>query len=475
MDDAEYGSFKPVLIIRYDYMIMDKDIVVIGAGITGLTCAFRLKAKGKDVAVLECRDRVGGQIHTVRTEGFVFESGPNTGVLKHPEVVELFEQLGARCTAEVAPDSSKRRLIWKGNRFHDLPCSPLSALCTPLFAWKDKLRILGEPWRKRGTDPYESVGSMAARRLGKSFVDYAVDPFLSGVYAGDPYRLPVRLALPLLYKLEQEHGSFVRGAIAKAKQPKSERDRKATKQVFSAEGGLSRLVDALADAIGRDRIVTGASRTRITPHGEGWKVEYEHGGSLCTIHARRVVTTCAAYALPELLPFVDGEAMARLSNLYYAPVVQVGVGVRNTGRHDWRAFGGLVPSCERKEVLGILFPSACFEGRAPQGGAAMACFMGGVRHPEVLRKSDGELTRIVNTALRDMLKYPEGKTADVVRIFRHERAIPQYEASTDLRLDAIGQVQRAYPGLIIAGNLRDGIGLADRIRQAFDVAERNAL
>ena len=102
----------------------------------------------------------------------------------------------------------------------------------------------------------------------------------------------------------------------------------------------------------------------------------------------------------------------------------------------------------------------------------MACFMGGVRHPEVLRKSDEELTRIVNAALHDMLKYPEGKTADVVRIFRHERAIPQYEASTDRRLAAIGQVQQAYPGLVIAGNLRDGIGMGDRIRQACDIAER---
>lgn len=453
-------------------MIMNRDTVVIGAGITGLTCAFRLKEKGADVAVLECLDRVGGQIHTVREEGFVFESGPNTGVIKYPEVAELFEQLGARCTAEVAPDSSKRRLIWKGNRFHDLPSSPLSALRTPLFTWKDKLRILGEPWRKRGTDPYESVGSLAERRLGKSYADYAVDPFLSGVYAGDPYRLPVRLALPLLYKLEQEHGSFVRGAIAKAKQPKTERDRKATRQVFSAEGGFSNLVDALADAIGRERIVTGANRTRITPHGEGWKVEYEHEGSSCTIHARKVVTTCAAYALPELLPFIDRETMDGLSNLYYAPVVQVGVGIRDTGGHDWKAFGGLVPSCEQKDVLGILFPSACFGGRAPQGGASMACFMGGVRHPEVLRKSDEELTRIVNAALHDMLKYPEGKTADVVRIFRHERAIPQYEASTDLRLAAIGQVQQAYPGLVIAGNLRDGIGMGDRIRQACDIAER---
>ena len=223
------------------------NIVVIGAGITGLTCAYQIKRRGGDVTVLECKDRIGGQIQSQHIGDFIFESGPNTGVVKHPEVAELFEQLGDACELETALESSKRRLIWKGDRFHALPSSLGSALKTPLFTWHDKFRILGEPWRKKGNDPYESIGSLAERRLGKSYVEYAVDPFLSGVYAGDPYKLPARLALPKLYNLEQDYGSFIRGAIAKAKLPKTERDRKATKKVFSARGGFTNLVNALAD------------------------------------------------------------------------------------------------------------------------------------------------------------------------------------------------------------------------------------
>ncbi len=196
-----------------------RDTIVIGAGITGLTCAFQLRRRHIDAEVLECQNRVGGQIHTFHINGFTFESGPNTGVVKHPEVAELFEQLADKCQLETALESSKRRLIWKDDRFHNLPSSLPTAIATPLFTWKDKLRILGEPWRKRGTDPNESVGSLAERRLGKSYVDYAVDPFLSGVYAGDPYKLPTRLALPKLYRLEQDYGSFIRGSIAKARQP----------------------------------------------------------------------------------------------------------------------------------------------------------------------------------------------------------------------------------------------------------------
>ncbi len=447
------------------------NIVVIGSGITGLTCAFQSKQRGADVTVLECKDRIGGQINSQHIGDFIFESGPNTGVVKHPEVVELFEQLGGACELETALESSKRRLIWKGDRFHALPSSLGSALKTPLFTWYDKIRILGEPWRKKGNDPYESIGSLAERRLGKSYVEYAVDPFLSGVYAGDPYKLPARLALPRLYNLEQEYGSFIRGAIAKAKLPKTERDRKATKKVFSARGGFSNLVNALADAIGREHLITSALDIKIMPEGKGWKITYNKEGEQQQIIADKVVTTCGAYSLPELLPFIDKATMDDLSNLYYAPVVQVGVGIKDCGDNQWLAFGGLVPSKEHKQVLGILFPSACFEGRCPKQGATMAYFIGGRRHPEMLNKTDEEFETLMNETLSDMLKYDKDKKADAIRVYRHERAIPQYEASSDARLAAVEKVQKQYPTLRIAGNLRDGIGIGDRIKQGFDEAK----
>ena len=454
---------------------MKTDILIIGAGLTGLTTAYTLARRGRQVTVLEQMDRAGGQIHTHTEQGFVFESGPNTGTVSNPEVAELMADLektsGGKCRMETAPDASKRRLIWKGNRFHDLPSGPVSALSTPLFTLADKFRILGEPWRKKGNDPYESVASLAERRLGKSYVQYGVDPFLSGVFAGDPYKLPVRLALPKLYNLEQEYGSFIKGSIAKAKIPKTERDRKATKKVFSAKGGFSNLVNALANAIGNQNITTGAQGITINPEDEGWIITYQKDGVQQQIHASKVVTTCGAYSLPELLPFVDAETMKDLSNLYYAPVVQVGVGMNDCGNNQWLAFGGLVPSREKKQILGILFPSACFEGRCPERGAAMAYFIGGARHPEMLKKTDAEFETLVNDYLCEMLKFPAGTKVDEIRVFRHERAIPQYEASSDARFAAVDKLQKQYPTLRIAGNLRDGIGIGDRIKQGFDEAE----
>lgn len=448
------------------------DILVIGAGLTGLTAAFHLTRKGKQVHILECADRVGGQIHTFREDGFIFESGPNTGVVSYPEVAELFAALSPACRLETAHEEAKRRLIWKGNSFRVLPSGLLSAVATPLFTLGDKFRILGEPFRPKGTDPDEPVGALAARRLGKSFLRYAVDPFLSGVYAGDPMKLVTRYALPKLYNLEQQYGSFIKGTIAKARLPKTERDRLASKKVFSAVGGLDNLTEAMANAIGRQHITVSASGVTIRPAEKGWQATYTTSDGEHMICADKVVTTSGAYTLPALLPFIPEEDMRKISNLQYAPVVQASVGIRHTGSLRFNAFGGLVPSCEKRDVLGILFPAACFDQRAPQGGTLFSFFIGGVKRAELTRLPDEELKELIAREFHAMLKFPENVQPDMIRIFRHEHAIPQYELSSGERFATIDKLQTQYPGLILAGNIRDGIGMADRIRQATAIAER---
>ena len=446
-------------------MKQQHEIVVIGAGLTGLSTAFHLHRQGRDVVILEKADRVGGQIHTYHENGFTFESGPNTGVVSFPEVAELFQMLEGSCQLEIARESSKRRLIWKGDRFHELPSSPVSAITTPLFRLSDKFRILGEPWRKKGTDPDEPVGALAARRLGKSFYEYAVDPFVSGVYAGDPMKLTTRYALPKLYNLEANYGSFIRGAIAKAKEPKTDRDRLATKKVFSAVGGLQRLVEALSKDL---RIITSANNLKVMPTADGqWSCTYNGTEEIV---CRKVVTTVGAYALPALLPFIPEAPMQKMSNLFYAPIIQVILGVKNARGLDFPAFGGLVPSKEQKRVLGILFPSSCFEQRCPDGGALYSYFIGGARHTDYLQKSDDEIREITLEAFHSMLKYPADMQPDLLRIFRHEHAIPQYWSDSGERFATIEALQQQYPGLILAGNMRDGIGMGNRIHQGATIA-----
>lgn len=452
-------------------MIKEKyDVVIIGAGLTGLTAAFYLHKKGKKVAVIEQNNRIGGQIETFKEEGFTFEKGPNTGVVSYPEVAELFQDLAPLCQLETAKEESKRRLIWKGSQFHEIPSSMLGGLLTPLFSFTDKFRILGEPFRQKGTDPDESVANLTRRRLGKSFLNYAVDPFLSGVYAGNPETLITRFALPKLYNLEQNYGSFIKGAMAKAKIPKSDRDKLASKKVFSAKGGLNEIPKAIEKKIGSEFIFIGAKNTQIQPQGNLWITQFNTSDNSFEFTSQEVITTTGGYALPQILPFIECSDMNKIANLHYAPVVQVSVGVKDTEGLKFNAFGGLVPSCENRNVLGILYPSACFEGRAPREGALFSFFIGGVKHVELTEMSDEELKKLVIKDFHDMLKFPSNKQPDLIHIFRHKHAIPQYELNSGERFKTIISLEQTFKGLHIAGNVKGGIGMADRIRQGVEVA-----
>jgi len=446
-------------------------IIIIGAGLTGLTTAFHLVKRGKKVLILEKNDWIGGQIRTLEEDDFVFESGPNTGAVSYPEVAELFSALSPDCELEVADENAKHRLIWKGDSFRELPSGLISGITTPLFTFPDKFRILGEPFRPKGNNPDESVGALALRRLGgKSFVDYAVDPFLSGVYSGDPMKLITRYALPKLYNLEQKYGGFIKGTIAKMREPKTERDRLATRKVFSARGGLSRITSALANAIGREHITLSAKEIQIRPADNYWEITYITPSGKEKLSASKVITTVGGYALPDLLPFIEKHEINKISNLRYAPMVQASVGIKDTGGLKFNAFGGLVPFIEKREVLGILYPSACFQGRALKAGALFSFFIGGIRNVHLTQLSDNELEELVVRNFHSMLKFSTTVSPDLIRIFRHQYAIPQYEQNSGERLNAIENIQNRYPGLILAGNIRNGIGMADRILQGTTIA-----
>lgn len=446
------------------------NIVIVGAGLTGLTMAFYLKKAGINFKMVEKASRTGGVIQTINENGFVYETGPNTGVISHPELAELFEDLTGNCTLETADPNAKRRLIWKNRMWHAIPSGLLSAINTPLFTWYDKFRILGEPFRPKGTNPDETLAELVKRRLGQSFLDYAVDPFISGVYAGDPNNLITRYALPKLWKLEQEYGSFVGGSIKKAKLPKSERDKKATREVFSAKGGLSRLTEAMTDAIGSENIILNAQDIITKPTAEGFQLQITTQEQMIALEANNLVTTCGGYALAGLLPFLNEEEIAPFNELEYAAVTQVLLGFNRWKGMSLKAFGGLVPSREKRNILGILFTSSFFENRAPREGAILSVFMGGIKRPDIIRMNDEEIQSLLDKELPRMLG-DRNLNPDMVRIHRYPKAIPQYGINTGKRYEMIDRLQQKYPGLILAGNIRDGIGMADRVKQGRSIAE----
>lgn len=456
-----------------------KRAVIIGAGLTGLTTAYYLKKKDWQVTILERDLRTGGAIHTYRENGFVFESGPNTGMISHPEVADLFEELSDQINVEPAREEAKRRLIWKHDRWHALPQSLKDGITTPLFSWKDKIKLLTEPFRGPGRNPNETLDHLVKRRMGKSFLDYAVDPFILGIYAGDPSQLVTRYALPKLYNLEQNYGSFIRGSIkkhaelARAKKYNPEyykRLKKASKKMFSMSGGLDQLIKALTAKFSDDEILLGCHNTSVCPTGSNFTTKFEHHGNNEYIESDAVVTTTGAHEVPNILPFLRDDEKKKITNLIYARVVQVSVGYTKWRGLPLRAFGGLVPSKEHRDILGILFLSAFLKNRAPEGGALLSVFLGGIRNQDLVDLKDEEIKKLVLPELQRMLMVPD-EEPDLFRIFRHNHAIPQYSFSSGQRLETIHHIQDHFPGLMLGGNLRDGIGMADRIRQGTHIAD----
>jgi protoporphyrinogen/coproporphyrinogen III oxidase len=446
------------------------EVVIVGAGLTGLTMALYLKKAGINFLVIDKSGKVGGVIQTISERGFVYETGPNTGVVSNPEMTELFEELAGKCTLEVADPNAKRRLIWKNSQWNALPSGLWSAITTPLFTWYDKFRILGEPFRAKGTNPNEKLAELVKRRMGKSFLDYAVDPFISGIYAGDPNKLVTRYALPKLYQLEQDYGSFIKGAMKKAKLPKDERTKKATREVFSAKGGLSRLIEAMTESVGSENIMLSVENTMVKPTSNGFQLQITTPEQLISLETKHLVTTCGGYALAGLLPFLNEEEIAPFNELKYAAVTQVLLGFNKWKGMSLKAFGGLVPGKEKKNILGVLFTSSFFEGRAPKGGALLSVFMGGTKRPDIAEMDNYEIESLLNKDLPRMLSN-RSLSADMTRILRYPKAIPQYTESTGKRYEMIEQLQQKYLGLILAGNIRDGIGMADRVKQGRTIAE----
>jgi len=446
------------------------DIIILGAGLTGLTLAHKLKDSGLSILILEKEEKPGGVIATHREDGFIYEEGPNTGVVKYGEVAELFDELKDYCTPFIPDDAVKKRYIWKGYRWEKLPSGLKEGINTPLFSWKDKFRILGEPFRKPGDDPQETLDRLVRRRMGDSFLNYAVDPFILGVYAGDPSIIVPKYALPKLYNLEQDYGSFIGGAVKKKFEKKDEMEQKATRDVFSIYGGLENLVKGLYQSAGEDKFLFGVENLRVNPKREGFDLDFDHQGEILKLKANRVVSTVGAYEIPSIFPFIDQNDIDHIANLKYAKVVQAAVGFRNWEGPQLNGFGGLVPHIENRDILGALFMSSFIPERAPDGGQLFAIFMGGVRREEMYEKNDQELAGILEKEMKNMFGLHKFQP-DILRLNRYQHAIPQYGKESGKRFETIAKLENQYSGLVIAGNLKGGIGMADRIKQATDIAD----
>ena len=439
---------------------------MLGAGISGLTTAYLLHKKGFDVVVLEKKKEAGGSMESVRENGCLFDRGPNSALETTPLIAQLVEELNLKDQLLYASKEANKRYILRNNNLYPLPMSPLAFIKTKLFSTGAKLRLLAEPFIGRSEDGYyQSIAEFVERRLGREFLDYAINPFVAGVYAGNPEELSVKSAFPKLYALEEKYGGLIIGTIKSAKERKKRAEQsKQSAKMFSFKDGMQALPNAIAGVLG-DRVRYGCEVKEILKNESGYNVVFEHNGDEEIIGCQSVISAVPAYRAAEIFSKWDADLVKHLNDIYYPPVLVLYMiyNKKDIG-HQLDGFGFLIPAKEKKSFLGALWSSIIFSGRTDDDKAAFTLFVGGSRDANLLKT---EKERVIKTVRKEFEELMTIKAQPVFISSRYwDKAIPQYNIGYIEHEKYFEQFEQEHPGIILSGNYRGGISVGDCIKNA---------
>lgn len=455
-------------------MSTDKTIAVIGAGISGLTTAYWLKKAGFRVTVYERAGRVGGSILTEHNNGYLVDLGPNSTLETSDTLKNLVAELGLADQKVYGNQASNNRYVVRNGKLHALPMTPKAFLNTSLFSAKAKLRLMAEPFIGPTRADDISLSDFVRKRLGPEFLDYAINPFVAGVYAGDPDTLSTPAAFPKLWALEQNYGSFIKGMIRGRKERKQRGEvAKDRAKLFSFRNGMEVFPQALARELG-DSVSLNTSIQDIQKVDAGFELSFEGAATRCFEH---IVLCTPTDSLSTLLKNLAPKVSQSLSDIAYPPVNVVYTGyAAESVQRKLDGFGFLIPKLENRQILGSIWSSVIFPQRAPQGKVSFTTFVGGTRQPQLTTLDDEALQQTVHRELSDLV----GLSAEpeFVRIKRWPRAIPQYTMGYQKIQKLFSTVESELPGLHFAGNFRRGISVGDSVlsaRQTVDsiLAQKN--
>jgi protoporphyrinogen/coproporphyrinogen III oxidase len=457
---------------------LGKKVVVIGGGISGLSAAYDLTRAGIDCTVIEKQARVGGVIETRVIAECVLESGPDSFLSAKPEAFALIKELGLENDVIGSNDRNRTTYIVRRGHLTKLPegvmmivpSRVMPMVKTNLLGWPTKIRMGLEYFRKPGQAPKDgrdrSVAEFVTDHFGQETLDYLAEPLLSGVYGGDPAQLSVASVLPRFLEMERKYGSLVRGALA-SRTPTTTNSRKtgpAPAPLFrTLKRGLGSMVDALAARV----TVSRASAEKIEKTSGGFRVRAHDNW----IEADQVIVACPAWSAAGLVAPLDPPLADLLGGIDYSSSLMLALVYKAQDFNGMRAgFGFLVPKKERKRLAACTFVGTKFSDRVPGDRIALRCFFGGIGDSAVLEEPDERIVAIAREELRTIL----GLTAAPIetKVSRWPHSMAQYAVGHQKRVESIRARAAAIPGLHLAGNAYEGIGIPDCIRTGRAAAAR---
>ncbi len=445
------------------------DVVVVGGGIAGLTAAWYLKKAGKSVQVLESRDRPGGNVCTVEVPGgYRVESGPNSFMGSSEFIWKLIESAGLEEGTEKAAAAADNRYIFRDGRLTPLPLSAWKFLTSRLLSFKGKWGLAMEPFKKNGAQPDETAWDFFVRRFGEEAATYIMSPFISGVYAGDIHQLGARAAFAKFWHFENDHGSMIRGAMKfmKAKKRRfKEEGREYKKGLYTMKGGLGVLPTHIADSLG-EGIAYNQTVTSIVSNGGRFEVSTDSEA----YRASSVVVAVPPGPASLVLKSISSEASNLLSGVPMVPVALAHWSVKGEPKDFPSGFGFLVPRVTGVRLLGTLFPSQLFSGRAPEGAPLMASYYGGALDNEAATMPDEDLKALLIEEHEKIFerKLPE---LEMFKVMRVREAIPQLIPGHTERIEALLSNISSIPGLFLAGNYLYGVGIENAVQSGTEAAQ----
>jgi oxygen-dependent protoporphyrinogen oxidase len=456
-------------------------VVVVGAGLSGLSAAFELAARrGLEVVVIEAKDRIGGAVWTDRYGGFTLELGADSFITNKPWGVDLCRRLGLADRLVGTDAKHRRSFVVRAGRLLPVPegfvlmapsqLAPL--LTTPVLSLRGKLRILLDlvlPRKADETD--ESLAAFVRRRLGREALDRLVQPLVGGIYTADPAELSLQATLPQFAAMERAHGSLILGAMRQGREGRaSVRSSSGARYglFVTLDSGMDVLPRAIAEALPPGSVRTGTAVRRVVPPSgtEAWRIELLDGPPLDAV---AVILATEAHAAARLVDGFDPELSLHLRSVPYASSAIVHLAYRRDQvAHPLDGFGAVVPALERRQILAVSFLSVKFPDRAPAGTVLLRAFVGGATQPELFEKDDVALEALAHREVAELLGV-SGKPL-LAKVARHPRGMPQYTLG---HLDRVGLIRgrvAQHPALALAGNAFDGVGIPDCIRSGQEAA-----